>query len=98
MARQECLVAAGNPKAILIFTAFLPQFVDARQPFAGQFLQLGLAFLLLEWVAIALYALLGLHLRRWLVRPIAQQVFSRSGGVLLGLAAFSLAIGRRPTA
>lgn len=98
MARQECLVAAGNPKAILIFTAFLPQFVNAGQPFAGQFLQLGLAFLWLEWVAIALYALLGLHLRRWLVKPIAQQAFSRSCGVLLGLAAFSLLIGRRSAA
>ena len=28
LARQEFLVAAGNPKAILLFTAFLPQFVD----------------------------------------------------------------------
>ena len=27
LARQEFWVAAGNPKAILIFTAFLPQFV-----------------------------------------------------------------------
>ncbi len=26
-ARQEFLVAAGNPKAILVFTAFFPQFV-----------------------------------------------------------------------
>jgi threonine/homoserine/homoserine lactone efflux protein len=25
--RQEFLVAVGNPKAILIFTAFLPQFL-----------------------------------------------------------------------
>ena len=28
LAKQEFLVAAGNPKAILIFTAFFPQFVD----------------------------------------------------------------------
>lgn len=28
LARQEFLVAIGNPKAILIFTAFFPQFVD----------------------------------------------------------------------
>ena len=33
LARQEFLVAAGNPKAILIFTAFLPQFID---PTRGQ--------------------------------------------------------------
>src|SRR3990167_10495288 len=32
LARQEFLVAAGNPKAILIFTAFLPQFVVPGQP------------------------------------------------------------------
>jgi homoserine/homoserine lactone efflux protein len=27
---QELWVAAGNPKAILVFTAFFPQFVDAQ--------------------------------------------------------------------
>lgn len=32
LARQEFLVAAGNPKAILIFTAFLPQFIDIAEP------------------------------------------------------------------
>ena len=28
LAKQEFWVAAGNPKAILVFTAFFPQFVD----------------------------------------------------------------------
>lgn len=37
LARQEFLVAAGNPKAILIFTAFLPQFIDPAQAVAPQF-------------------------------------------------------------
>lgn len=40
LGRQEFLVAAGNPKAILIFTAFLPQFVDPGQPLGAQFAQL----------------------------------------------------------
>ncbi|WP_263263156.1 LysE family translocator [Pseudomonas sp. RIT-PI-S] len=93
--RQECLVAAGNPKAILIFTAFLPQFVATGQPFAAQFLQLGLAFLLLEWVAIGLYACLGLHLRRWLATPRAQALFNRGCGALLALAAGALLAGRK---
>ena len=37
LARQEFLVAAGNPKAILIFTAFLPQFVDPSKAVTPQF-------------------------------------------------------------
>jgi threonine/homoserine/homoserine lactone efflux protein len=46
LARQEFLVAAGNPKAILIFTAFFPQFVD-RSAYAASFVVLGATFLLL---------------------------------------------------
>ena len=53
--RQEFYVAAGNPKAILIFTAFFPQFVD-RTRYAVSFVVLGATFLALELVAIAIYA------------------------------------------
>jgi threonine/homoserine/homoserine lactone efflux protein len=54
----EFWVAAGNPKAILIFTAFLPQFVSvgSNTPVSEQFpVGCGL-FLLLEWAAIAIYS------------------------------------------
>ena len=98
MARQEFLVAAGNPKAILIFTAFLPQFVSAGQPFAAQFVQLGAAFLFLEWVAIALYACAGVHLRQLLKRPSAQAIFSRCCASLLALAGAMLLLGRKAPA
>lgn len=98
LARQEFLVAAGNPKAILIFTAVLPQFVSAGQPFAAQFVQLGAAFLLLEWVAIALYAYLGVHLRRLLKRPSAQALFSRCCASLLAVAGAALLLGRKAPA
>lgn len=93
--RQELWVAAGNPKAILIFTAFLPQFVDTAQPVAPQFLQLGVAFLLLEWVAIAVYAALGVQLKRWFATPRGQRVFNRSCSVLLGSAGLGLLLARR---
>jgi len=93
--RQELWVAAGNPKAILIFTAFLPQFVDTAQPVAPQFLQLGVAFLLLEWVAIAVYAALGVQLKRWFATPRGQRVFNRSCSVLLGGAGMGLLLARR---
>ena len=41
LAKQEFMLAAGNPKAIIIFSAFLPQFIDTQQPIASQFIQLG---------------------------------------------------------
>jgi hypothetical protein len=71
LARQEFLVAAGNPKAILLFTAFLPQFVDPSRPVPAQFAVLGALFLLLEWIAIGAYAWMGLHAP--LVRRAARQ-------------------------
>lgn len=44
LAKQEFTLAAGNPKAILIFTAFLPQFVDANANVQEQFFALGSTF------------------------------------------------------
>ncbi|WP_375737608.1 LysE family translocator [Pseudomonas boanensis] len=96
LSRQEFWVAAGNPKAILIFTAFLPQFVNPQHPVATQFLALGLAFLLLEWVAILLYALAGLHLGRLLAGPRARLLFNRGCAALLGSAGLGLLLSRRP--
>src|SRR5690606_5366897 len=84
LARQEFWVAAGNPKAILIFTAFLPQFVDPQQAVAGQFTALGLAFLLLEWLAVLLYALAGVYLGRLLAGARARRLFNRGCAALLG--------------
>lgn len=95
LARQEFWVAAGNPKAILIFTAFLPQFVDVSQPSAPQFGTLGAIFLLLEWVAVAAYAAMGSHLRRWFAQPSRQRAFNRSCGTLLGAAGVGLLVARR---
>lgn len=96
LCRQEFWVAAGNPKAILIFTAFLPQFVEPSQPVAAQFAWLGAIFLLLEWLAIALYAALGVQLQRWFATPDGQRVFNRSCSVLLGGAGLGLLLaGRR---
>ena len=54
---REFTVAATNPKAVLLFTAFLPQFVAPGRPMAGQFIMLGGAYMLIECVAASGYAL-----------------------------------------
>ncbi|GAA0416371.1 LysE family translocator [Pseudomonas veronii subsp. inensis] len=95
LARQEFLVAAGNPKAILIFTAFLPQFVVPGEPITPQFTLLGAMFLMLEWIAISAYAYMGLHMRRWFAEPRGKRLFNRCCAGLLAAAASVLLMARR---
>ncbi|WP_299195092.1 LysE family translocator [uncultured Amphritea sp.] len=93
--QQEFLLAAGNPKAILIFTAFLPQFINPGGNTELQFSQLGSTFLLLEWVAIAIYALFGLYLRQWFANPQKKEIFNRSCATFLACAGLGLLLTRR---
>ena len=95
VARQEFLVAAGNPKAILVFTAFLPQFVDIARPMLPQFAVLGASFLVLECVAIALYSWAGMHLGKWLVRSRVRRWFNRCCGAFLAAIGVSFLLVRR---
>ena len=95
LARQEFLVAAGNPKAILLFTAFLPQFVDPGRPVPAQFAVLGVLFLSLEWIAISAYAYMGLHMRRWFAEPRGKRIFNRCCAGLLSAAASVLLLAQR---
>jgi threonine/homoserine/homoserine lactone efflux protein len=97
LARQEFTVAAGNPKAILVFTAFFPQFV-VPGAYASSYLLLGLTFLVFELVAIALYALLGARMRRLADGSRAMRWFNRvSGSMMVGFGLI-LAFTRRPAA
>jgi threonine/homoserine/homoserine lactone efflux protein len=95
LARQEFLVAIGNPKAILLFTAFLPQFVDRSGVITTQFAQLGAMFLALECVAIALYCYMGVYARRLFAKPSGKRLFNRICAGLLASAASFLLVARR---
>jgi threonine/homoserine/homoserine lactone efflux protein len=92
---QEFLVAAGNPKAILVFTAFLPQFIDPAKPLTTQFFILGGLFLAMEWIAIAIYAYAGIHLRRVFGTVRGLLLFNRGCATLLALAGAGLLASRR---
>jgi threonine/homoserine/homoserine lactone efflux protein len=62
-APREFLTVAANPKALLLFTAFLPQFVDPAEPAAGQLLVLGALYIAIELVAATGWAFAGHRLR-----------------------------------
>ena len=95
LAKQEFLLAAGNPKAILIFTAFLPQFVNVSENVNEQFFALGATFLVLEMGAISIYAIFGMYLRQWFTKPKMAKRFNRGCATFLAMSGASLLLSRQ---
>jgi threonine/homoserine/homoserine lactone efflux protein len=95
--KQEFFVAMGNPKAILVFTAFFPQFVE-RAHYAASFTVLGTTFLGLELVAIAIYSVVGARLRFLTTNPKGFVWLNRVSGSLMVGFGILLALLRRPAA
>lgn len=56
---QAVLVTAGNPKAIIFFTAVFPQFIDPHSSFLSQFCMLMGAGALIAFSCFMLYAIGG---------------------------------------
>lgn len=92
---QEFLLAAGNPKAILIFTAFLPQFVDTSTEAGAQFMLLGSTFLCLEFLAIAIYGAFGLYLKHWFSQAKMRRRFNRICGSCLAVMGVGLLVEQK---
>jgi threonine/homoserine/homoserine lactone efflux protein len=93
--RKEFLVAITNPKALLIFTAFVPQFVDpARGPIPLQLATLGAVYLAAEALAGTAYVALGAGIGKAGLSRRARARFDKgTAAVLLGMAGV-LATGR----
>ena len=85
-------VTALNPKSIVFFVAFLPQFLDTGRPIAGQMVIFETTFLVLATLNATAYALLAAAARRTIRRPSVQRGVNRVGGSLM-IGAGLLAIG-----
>lgn len=77
-----------NPKIVLFYVAFLPQFVDPDRGAATlQFLLLGAVFVVIGLVIDSVIAVLGGQVGGWLHRKGAENVLSRiAGAVFVALA------------
>lgn len=90
------LVTALNPKGIVFFVAFLPQFIRADAPVAPQLWVLAATFVGLATLNATLYALFAGSARRLLASPRAQRRFHLTGGTLLSAAGVWALLARRP--
>lgn len=89
---QEFLLGITNPKAIILFAAVFPQFIDPTQPAAPQFAVLGPTYLCAEFVATLAYALGGLQLRRLITTQRGVVRLNKAtGGFFMGAAGLLLA-------
>jgi threonine/homoserine/homoserine lactone efflux protein len=77
------LVTALNPKGIIFFIAFLPQFLRRGADVAPQLWVFAVTFVVLATLNAALYAVFAASARRFLSSPKALRVFNFAGGSLL---------------
>jgi len=88
------LVGLTNPKTLLFYGAFFPQFIVPGPNAADQFLLLAVTFLVIAVVLDGVWALLAARLRTLLVTHVRLR--NRvTGGLLMG-AGLGLALARRP--
>ncbi|MHC2296972.1 LysE family translocator [Rhizobium mongolense] len=88
------IVTALNPKSIVFFVAFVPQFLNPAQPFFEQMVIMELTFLVLAAINASTYALLANAARGLIRKASVQRAVNRTGGTLL-IAAGAVTAGYR---
>lgn len=89
------IVTALNPKGIVFFVAFLPQFISPAAEVATQLWILAITFVVMAAINATLYALFAASATRLLASPRAQRRFNFAGGSLLSAAGIWALLARR---
>jgi homoserine/homoserine lactone efflux protein len=87
------VVQGANPKALVFFMALLPQFIDPTASVATQVVVLGASSVVIELLALAVYALGAVRARAVAGARVAG-LLERVGGGLLVAAGARLAVVR----
>ena len=85
------ILELSNPKALLYFSALLPQFIDISNPIMPQLALLCLITLILDLFCYSLYGYLGFKSISIGIKPAVIKFINRSAGVMLIFAGIKMA-------
>lgn len=86
MFRQGALSAMTNPKGMLFFAAFLPQFIDPQRSLWTQFVVMASTFAVVEVATEYLLASMASRIRPWLHR-VGRRFNQACGGTFVAIGA-----------
>ncbi len=89
------LVTALNPKGIVFFVAFLPQFINPNGKVSQQLWVLAITFVAMATLNATLYASFAGTARKILASPRSQRYFNLTGGSLLSVAGVWALLAKR---
>jgi threonine/homoserine/homoserine lactone efflux protein len=81
---QGFVVLLSNPKVMIFFGAFIPQFMDTSRDQVPQVALLGVTFMVIAGMTDAVYALLAGRARHFFSGPRTRLLSRLSGGVMIG--------------
>src|SRR5262245_21672604 len=91
------LVTALNPKGIVFFVAFLPQFINRHADINHQLWVLAITFVVIATINATLYAVFASSAASFLESRRAKQGFNIAGGSLLSIAGAWELLAKRAT-
>ena len=91
------LVTALNPKGIVFFVAFLPQFINRHADVNRQLWVLAITFVVMATVNSTLYAVFAASASAFLASRRAKRGFNLAGGSLLSIAGAWALLAKRAT-
>lgn len=91
---RSLMVGLSNPKGLLFFSAFLPQFIRPQEPVAMQYMILALVSAIIDCIMMTIYAWGGRHAMRKFSANVMRWV-NRSCAGMLALLAVGVALYRR---
>ncbi|MCG7874543.1 MAG: LysE family translocator [Candidatus Thiodiazotropha lotti] len=94
---QGLVVQLANPKALMYFTALLPQFIDPSKPVLFQMLLMGASCLLADIIVYSVFSRLGDRIAKQQLKSWVTTLINKAAGITListGIRMASLEYGK----